>query len=75
MKSGEMEISNILFVTLDGQKSYFRDEKVNVATGIKSVVTNQEETIYDLSGRRLSKDRCQLRKGIYIINGKKVTIK
>ena len=75
MKSGEMEISNILFVTPDGQKSYFRDEKVNVATGIKSVVTNQEETIYDLSGRRLSKDRSQLRKGIYIINGKKVTIK
>ena len=75
MKSGEMEISNILFVTPDGKKSYFRDEKVKVATGIKSVITNQEETIYDLSGRRLSKDRSQLSKGIYIINGKKVTIK
>jgi hypothetical protein len=39
------------------------------ATGIKSVRTMAGDAVYDLQGRRLA---AQPRKGIYIVNGKKV---
>ncbi|MBQ7683889.1 MAG: hypothetical protein IJT48_05325, partial [Bacteroidaceae bacterium] len=47
------------------------------ATGIEMLTTDSRpqatDGIYDLSGRKVSKDK--LSKGIYIINGKKVAVK
>jgi hypothetical protein len=47
-----------------------------VATGIKELdyLQPQTDALYDLSGFRIKND-CQLRKGIYIRNGKKLLIK
>lgn len=45
-------------------------------TGIEAVLTTpsyKDNVIYDLQGRKMSKD--QLKKGLYIVNGKKVVIK
>ncbi|MBQ6767640.1 MAG: hypothetical protein IJP46_03095 [Prevotella sp.] len=39
-------------------------------TGIEYIMADGEETVYDLQGRRL-KDSGNLRRGVYIINGKK----
>ncbi|MCR4852455.1 MAG: M6 family metalloprotease domain-containing protein, partial [Prevotella sp.] len=41
-----------------------------ISTGISTVKQNMVEGIYDLTGRRVSEGR--LKKGVYIINGKKV---
>jgi hypothetical protein len=51
----------------------FEDGKYSNADGIRDIEyspLNMEHSIYDLSGRKLSKE--QLKKGIYIVNGKKV---
>ena len=49
-----------------------------VATGIESVTpspsTKDDDSIYDLSGRRVS-NRSKLPKGVFILNGRKVVIK
>ncbi|MCD8265729.1 MAG: hypothetical protein LUC33_01105 [Prevotellaceae bacterium] len=49
----------------------FPDGKTTAITGVEADVTEGSEAIYDLSGRKVS----QTRKGIYIVNGKKVVIK
>ncbi|MBR5656718.1 MAG: leucine-rich repeat protein [Prevotella sp.] len=56
--------------------SFIIDDTIDdVPTGIQHPTPNiqQSTTIYDISGRKLSNG--QMRKGIYIINGKKVVIK
>lgn len=73
---GNVTLSNILFVTPAGKKTFFGYETMDMTTGIDAMVTEQEKkTIYDLSGRRVEKHQGQLAKGVYIINGKKVMIK
>ena len=45
-------------------------------SGINAIDTdNEEQTIYNLQGVRVSSDINRLNKGIYIINGKKVSVK
>lgn len=36
---------------------------------------NQEGDIYDLSGRKIDSSLLPLKKGVYIVNGKKKTVK
>ena len=44
-------------------------------TGIKTTnVTEGEEEIYDISGRKVNNNRTKLQKGIYIINGQKEAV-
>ena len=69
---GNVSISNVLFVTPDGQGTRFSDATIAVSTSIESTMAvSKEEVIHDLSGRRGK----QLSKGIQIVNGKKVIIK
>lgn len=43
-------------------------------TGIRNIVTNQgSENVYDISGRKVNNDNKQ--KGVYIVNGKKETVR
>ena len=44
-------------------------------TGIRNIVTTQDNNdIYDISGRKVNSDKTPLQKGVYIINGKKETV-
>lgn len=44
-------------------------------TGIRSITTDQDnDDVYDISGRKVNSDKTTLQKGIYIINGKKETV-
>ena len=50
----------------------------DVATDIQSVAiaSNTNQGIYDLQGRKLnSKNVNTLQKGVYVVNGKKITVK
>lgn len=73
--SGDLVISNIVFVSPQGEATYFNNSRMNITTGICGIVFQKEDgKIYDLSGRQLNVNRNQLGKGIYIINNKKVVI-
>lgn len=72
---GRIVISDILFVNPQSAKTYFGSAVTDMPTGINSLTIEQDEVIFDLSGRRLNKQRNQLGRGVYIINGKKVMIK
>ena len=44
-------------------------------TGIRGISTDQDNNdIYDISGRKVNSDKATLQKGVYIINGKKETV-
>ena len=44
-------------------------------TGIRNIVTTQDnDDVYDISGRKVNADKTTLQKGIYITNGKKETV-
>ena len=73
-KNGQMQISNIIFVTPQETNAYFANNNI-VVTGIGSIEYEQTEEIYDLSGHKVDTDRSRLPKGVYIINNKKVVIK
>lgn len=73
-KSGNVMIDNITFVTPQETKVRFAGSNANV-TGIGSITIDQQEDIFDLSGRKIDTNRSQLPKGVYIINNKKVVIK
>lgn len=46
------------------------------ATGIRNIVTTQDnDDVYDISGRKVNSDKTTLQKGIYITNGKKETVR
>ena len=49
-----------------------------VSTGIRETpleaAERRDDYIYDLEGRRILLDKDQLRRGIYIVNGKKMII-
>ncbi|MBO4463518.1 MAG: dockerin type I repeat-containing protein [Prevotella sp.] len=72
---GEIEFSNILFVTPDGKADCFTDSKIGMKTEIQSVSYSHDNRIHDVSGRQIDTKRDQLVKGIYIINNKKVVIR
>lgn len=69
-KTADMVFTNAGYYTKDGKQA------VVTATGIEAVRTTpstKDNVIYDLQGRKVSKK--QLKKGLYIVNGKKVVIK
>ena len=71
---GEVVVSDIVMVTPDGQQRLFDTLTVSEVTAISEVVTERNaEGVYDLSGRRVYNAR--QRKGLYIINGKKVIVR
>ena len=73
-KDGDVLIDNITFVTPQETKVRFAGSNANV-TGIGNITIDQQEDIFDLSGRKIDTNRSQLPKGVYIINNKKVVIK
>ena len=72
--SGELQVSNILFVTPKGKKVRFRNEALDVTTNIDPIKDKQVRIIHDLSGRKVEAHHGQLKRGIYIINGKKTAV-
>ena len=62
-------------VALNGEKVTGKVVIVKDATGINTLATattTTQQSIYTLSGVRISNDLNNLPKGIYIVNGKKV---
>lgn len=72
---GEVTISNIQFISPNEERTFFRDETLKVSTGIDVLAVEKDEAIYDLSGQKQNTERELLKKGFYIINGKKKVIK
>ena len=74
--SGEVTISNVIFATTDAQGYQLNDVSVEgISTGIMTIDSNRLTTdysVYDLQGRKIDG---QLKKGVYIVNGKKIVIK
>lgn len=71
-----IKISNAIFVDSQGQISYFNDKEINSGiTGIKNISISDDESMYDLSGRKIKNENHHIHKGIYIINKKRVVIK
>ena len=69
-KTADLVFTNAGYYTKDGKQA------VVTATGIEAVRTTpstKDNVIYDLQGRKVSKE--QLKKGLYIVNGKKVVTK
>lgn len=71
-----IKISNAIFVDSQGQITYFNNKEIDSGiTGIKNMRTSDNESVYDLSGRKVKNVNRHLSKGIYIINNKRVVIK
>jgi hypothetical protein len=68
----KIAIKNAIFVTQQGKITYFNNKEMEIAPDNNS---SQQESIYDISGRKMPTDRRKLHKGVYIINNKKVVIK
>ncbi len=69
-KTADMVFTNAGYYTKDGKQA------VVTATDIEAVRTTpstKDNVIYDLQGRKVSKE--QLKKGLYIVNGKKVVVR
>lgn len=69
-KTADMVFTNAGYYTKDGKQA------VVTATGIEAIRTTpstKDNVIYDLQGRKVSKE--QLKKGLYIVNGKKVVVR
>ncbi|MBP5770874.1 MAG: Ig-like domain repeat protein [Bacteroidaceae bacterium] len=74
VKGGSIEVDDIMFVTPQGHVRRFAPITIDTATGIQDVeLVGAVKGYYDISGRRL--DNAPTRKGIYIHNGKKITVK
>ena len=73
--NSKVEVRNIMFVTPKGEAHYFNHTSTMTPTIIDPIPVEQEETIFDLSGRRINKKAEDLDRGIYIINNEKVIIK
>ena len=71
-QTADMPFDNGGYYLIDG----LWDNVANPITGIEAVRTSpstRNAAIYDLQGRKVNKE--QLKKGLYIVNGKKVVIK
>lgn len=73
--SGEVSISDVLFVTPQGEAARFNGGRLDMTTGIQNITHTQDDQVFDLLGRQLNTRREQLGKGIYLIGNKKVVIK
>jgi len=73
MANGDIRLDNIHFFTVDGSDYLFDAVNLDVATGIENLTTSTKDvdSIYTLDGRRVS----AAKKGIFIVNGKKVVLK
>lgn len=71
VKNGVLELE--MTISYEGREIYTRFIGKNITTDIQTVQTEgkKQDVIYDITGKRVS----QTRKGIYIINGKKVLVK
>ena len=76
----DIRLTDILFVTPQGQEVTFPDLTLGTTTAIRDIATEDEKangtsthdkSIYDLSGRRLQ----QTQRGLNIVGGKKVVVK
>lgn len=74
---GRIKILNAMFVSPQGQVTYFNDTEIEdgITTGIRSTSISDTESIYDLLGRKVQMKDGRLPKGIYIINNKRVVVK
>jgi hypothetical protein len=73
---GAVAINNVLFVTPQGvQHELAGVNAFGDVTGIANVSGNKEVTgnVFDLQGRQMN--NAQLKKGLYILNGKKHIVK
>ena len=73
--NAEISVSNVMFVTPKGEAHYFNGASIKTPTIINEITTDNDEVIFDLSGRRINKKPIDLERGVYIINKNKVVIK
>ena len=77
--SGSISVEDVMLVDANREARCFADVTFNGVTGIESIANqNDEESVYDLGGRKLESRNPKLEnlpKGIYIVNGKKVVVK
>lgn len=73
--NAEISVSNVMFVTPKGEAHYFNEASTMTPTIINEIATDNDEIIFDLSGRRIYKRPNELERGVYIINNEKVIIK
>lgn len=67
--NGDLHVGNIVFVSSDGEKTFFKSRSID----IMDIETGETiDDVYDLQGRRIDADRTHMKRGIYIIKGKKV---
>ena len=72
---GTVTIDNIRFVTAEGVEHAFATVEAfgeTTGIGLTPALSEGEGVVYDLGGRKVN---TQLKKGLYIVNGKKNTIK
>ncbi len=75
--NGNVEISNILFVT-NGETERMFPSLYAGTTGIDFVKTSESMDVYSIDGRMIRKQATNtngMEKGLYIVNGKKVIVK
>lgn len=69
---GSVSIGDVLLV--DALRNGRKASKADIATDIREVGNEEPGTVYDLQGRKLN-DGYAARKGVYIVNGKKVLVR
>ena len=74
--AGDVSVENVLFVTPQGEAVRFGDSLLSVTTGIQGIDLNDNgklviDNCYDMNGRQVKSPK----KGVYIINNKKVIFK
>lgn len=67
--NGDLHVGNVVFVSSDGEKTFFKSRSIDMM----DIETGETiDDVYDLQGRRIDADRTHIKRGIYIIKGKKV---
>lgn len=76
-KCGKLSIHNAMFVTPRGKITYFNDlDLEDGITGVRRINnTTDDQSVYDLLGRKVQTQNGHLPKGVYIINHKRVVVK
>ena len=73
---GRIRVFNTMFVDPRGLATYFLDKEIESGiTGIRNIKTSDDESVYDILGRKVKNENRNLHKGIYIINNKRVVVK
>ena len=73
---GKLSIHNAMFVTPQGEVTYFNDSEIESGiTSVRPITVTDPESVYDLLGRKVQTKNGHLPKGIYIINNKRVVVK